>query len=231
MGVVNVHLVDPTWPPLVVSGAIGLVSAIVGAGLGGWFVSRASRDERAAAAQLQQKTLEVQARTDVAQHERELLAKATNSLLDALWSKERALCEALHLARIEATNGVEVKADSPSLVALGRLELGMKEDILTSVPFIACAELRSRILTALQVVNDCYNIRGGSMPGIPQGGTYEHFSRAMIEVQRYFAWLRWNLSCALQGLALPERVEMPHVRRPLEPGGMWEAPASMPGWV
>jgi len=232
IGAIDVHLVDPTWPPLVVAAGVGLGSALLGAFVGGRFVSRASREERAAAARRQEAALDVQRRADVAQYQRELLAKGTDRLLDALWTRERELCSALDLARNAARDKTPVTHTEPSIVALAGIELAIKKDLLTAAPFVADKALRDRILTAYRVANDCYNIRGGSMPGIPQGGSYEHFSRAMLEVQRYFAWLRWNLDCALQGERLPPPVDMPEVRRPLEANwGELAWPSIAPGWA
>lgn len=47
-----------------------------------------------------------------------------------------------------------------------------------------------------------------------EGGSWEEFSWAMIEVQAYFKWLRWNLARALQDDPLPDPVIQPNVRRP-----------------
>lgn len=56
------------------------------------------------------------------------------------------------------------------------------------------------------------------------------FERAMIEVQAYFKWLRWNLACALLGDELPEATQMPNVRRP-DGGSMWMIPPGVPSWT
>jgi hypothetical protein len=58
----------------------------------------------------------------------------------------------------------------------------------------------------------------------------ESVGRAMIEVQAYFRWLRWNLVCALEGNPLPPEVNMPNIKR-AEGRPMWSAPSEVPRWT
>ena len=164
------------------------------------------------------------------QYQRQLLAQAADRLLDALWTKERELCDALNSCREEIEKGLTVAPGDPALQRLGELDLAVYEDLIASLPFVHDPELRERLRTAGQVVNDGYNIRGGSAPGTAPGGTVESIGRAMIEVQAYFKWLRWNLVCALRGDALPAAMEMPNVRRPVG-GQVWSTPSFVPPWT
>jgi hypothetical protein len=164
------------------------------------------------------------------QYERELLSRGADRLLDALWTKERELCAALNTCREQVTAGVEPSTSDPALVELGRLDLAVYQDMIVSLPFVHDAEPRERLRSAAQMVNDCYNLRGGSTPDTVKGGTVESIGRAMIEVQAYFKWLRWNLVCALRGDPLPPAVEMPKVRR-AEGGTGWTIPPGVPPWT
>lgn len=216
-----------------VTNAVAALGA-AGAAVASFLTVRQARAERADAAARQRQDFAQRSAADVARYQRDLLRQATRDLIDALWTSERELCGALDLARNAARDGVPVDAQDPSLVALGRLELAVKRGLLNAVPFIASDELRGRVLTASAVVNDCYNIRGGSMPEIPNGGTYDHFSRAMIEVQRYFQWLRRNLACAVHDRSLPPPVDVPQVRRLLEQdwsSHIWQATPPPPAWA
>jgi len=63
-------------------------------------------------------------------------------------------------------------------------------------------------------VNDCFNLRAAGA-----GASYEQYSGAMVDVQGYFDWLRWNIVCALNGDDLPPALEPPKVR---ETPGSWQ---------
>jgi len=47
---------------------------------------------------------------------------------------------------------------------LGRLDLAVYQDKISSLPFIYDKNLRERMRSAVQMVNNCYNIRAGSSP-------------------------------------------------------------------
>lgn len=207
--------------------------AAAGAAVASFRTVREAAAERKAAEARQREDFAERRDEDSGRYTRDLLRHATEFLIDALWTRERTLCDALDAARNAARDGLAV-GEEPSATLLGELDLAVKRDLLFAAPFIASEELRGRVLTAQKVVNDAYNIRCGSMPEIPHGGTYEHFSRAMIEVQRYFQWLRWNLACAVQGQPLPPAVAVPEVLRVLEPNWahtMWEAQSPPPSWA
>ena len=226
--VVNVRLVGPTWPGYLISAAIGLLGAAIGA-MAVLKVARESQEtamdaQREEWARLRQAGLE-DAERAASQHRRELLAKAADQLLDALWVKERELCDALHLARVAAREGLAVAPGDEALGALGAIELAIYKDLITALPFVTDPELRERLRSVGTVTNGCMNLRA-----VNEGGTWDEFSRAMIEVQAYFKWLRWNLALALQGDPLPDPAILPDVRRPLsEPG--WQTPAGVPAYT
>jgi hypothetical protein len=138
-----------------------------------------------------------------AQYRRELLAQGADRLLDALWSKERELCEALAEAR-RGINATATRSRDTSLRALGQLDLAVYRDMITALPFVLDVELRERMRSAARVVNGYFNVQAAN-----EGGTEQEIARAMIEVQSYFKWLRWNPVCALQGEALPPHTDPP----------------------
>lgn len=83
-------------------------TGLVGAGIGAVAAWKGSRDvQRDEWARLRQAGLEDTRRAE-SQYRRELLAKAADQLLDALWVKERELCDALHVARVAARDGITV---------------------------------------------------------------------------------------------------------------------------
>lgn len=219
-------MIATDWAAIGVTAAAALVAAVVG----GLFVLWAARQSLLSAAEESQNQRTADRASADEQYRRELLSKAADRLLDALWTKERELCEALHQCRVEVEEGVEPSADDPAFKELGRLDLAVYQDMITALPFIQDQELRERMRSAAQMVNDCYNIRAGSRPDAAKGGTVTMYGRAMIEVQAYFKWLRWNLALALQGEELPRAVEMPDVRR-AEGGSGWSLPAGVPQWT
>lgn len=159
------------------------------------------------------------------QHQRELLAKAADLLLDALWAKERELANALVVARSVSQAGVPVTTEDAAVRLLGKLDLAIYSDLICALPFVLDSELRERLRSVGFMVNGCLNLRASSPNGTP-----DQFTRAAIEVQRYFKWLRWNLNCGLQGLELPAAVEFPDVRRP-ETEMTWELPPGVPDYT
>lgn len=232
LSVIDVQLVGPAWPGYVITAATGLAGAVVGAVA----VLKGSRESQktAMAAALstqreewdrqQQAALEETERA-ASQYRRELLAKAVDKLLDALWVKERELCDALHLARKAAHDGVTVSPEDEALRSLATIDLAIYKDLITALPFVTDVELRERLRTAGVVANGCMNLRASN-----EGGSYGEFSRAMIEVQAYFKWLRWNLARALQGDPLPDPVIQPNIRRSLsEPE--WQIPSGIPDYT
>lgn len=219
--IVNVHIVDSPWPGLVVSASVGLGGAVIGAGavLIAGRHQRVSEENRAARDRADERELVA------AQYQRELLAKASDQLFDALWTRERELCEGLHLARVEArSESPPQPIDAPSFEVLGKVEFAIYRDMITALPFVLDVTLRERLRSAAGVANGCMNLRGTN-----GGALAEAYERAMIEVQHYFKWLRWNLVCALQGDPIPDSTDPPDVRRPM--GQEWRLPASGPGWT
>lgn len=212
------------------STTITAVAALAAAVIGGVFVLLAARQSLRSAAREAKEQRDLDREAADQQFRRELLSKATDRLLDVLWTKERELCAALDLCRNEIEQGVAVSVDDPALQELGRLDLAVYADMISSLPFIHDKDLRERMRSAAQMVNNCYNIRAGSRPDTTQGGTVAIYTRAMLEVQAYFKWLRWNLALALQGDPLPAPVEMPDVRRP-EGEPTWTPPTGIPGWT
>jgi hypothetical protein len=227
-----VHLVDSPWPSLLASGAFGLVGAVIGAVAVWWTAKRSQAAAAHDALEAQREEWERQHtqqrvawEQQTKQHERELLAKAADRLLDALWVKERELCDALHTARVASQAGVNVTPEDEALNLLGNLDLAIYSDLIRALPFVLDGQLRERLRSAGHVVNGCYNLRGGGT-----GGSPDQFERAMIDVQRYFKWLRWNLNRGLQGLELPPGVDVLDVRRPqAEP--VWQLPAIIPDYI
>lgn len=231
MNVLNVHIVDSPWPSLLTNAAFGLVGAIIGA-VAVWWTARTSqaaaahdaleaqREEWGRQRDQQEAAWTQQAK----QHQRELLAKAADQLLDALWVKERELCDALHVARLASGAGLNVTPDDEALKLLGNLDLAIYSDLIRALPFVLDVQLRERLRSAGSVVNGCYNLRGGGT-----GGSSDQFERAMIDVQRYFKWLRWNLNRGLQGLELPPAVDALDVRRPRDE--TWQLPADVPDYT
>lgn len=220
------HVFNPDW----VSTLITALAAFVAAVVGGIFVLLAANRSFNAASLLA--THQRNAERDAAelQYSRQLLVQAAERLLDALWSKERELCDALNLCREEISAGRDVSLTDPATSALGKIDLAINRDLIGSLPFVRDDVLRERLRTAGQMVNDCYNLRAGSSPDTVKGGTIESLGRAMIEVQAYFRWLRWNLVCALEGQPLPPEVDMPNIKR-AEGGAMWSAPSEVPRWT
>jgi hypothetical protein len=102
------------------------------------------------------------------------------------------------MARVASNNGVDVTPNDEALHALGDLDLAIYSDLIRALPFVLDVELRERLRSAGFVVNGCYNLRAGGT-----SGSVNQFERAMIDVQRYFKLLRWNLNMGLQGLELP----------------------------
>lgn len=232
LSVIDVQLVGSSWPGYVITAATGLAGAVVGA----IAVLKGSRESqetaRAAALSTQREEWDRQRQAALedteraaSQYRRELLAKAADKLLDALWVKERELCEALDLARKASRDGVAVYPDDKALRSLATIDLAIYKDLITALPFVTDIELRKRLRTAGVVANGCMNLRASN-----EGGNEEEFSRAMIEVQAYFKWLRWNLARALQGDPLPDPVIQPNVRRPLS-NSEWEIPAGVPDYT
>ncbi|MCX2749005.1 hypothetical protein OOZ51_14445 [Arthrobacter sp. MI7-26] len=209
------------------------LAALVGAAVGGFFtLIAASRTTKSAARQALKAQRAEWRRQDEAnrerlalqeaQHRRELLTRAVGILLDVLWAKERRLCDALHLARTNLTDS-PVSSDDKALQLLGALDLETRADMLRALPYIHDLELKSRLESVQVVVNAAYNLRAAGQHHV----TNEEYSRAMLETQWYFKWLRWNLECALLGEALPAGVTVPDLRRPLsEPA--WPIPEGMP---
>lgn len=210
--------------------AITVAAALVAAIVGGVFVLLAAKQSLSSSVSEAKAQREAGREAADQQFRRELLSKAADRLLDALWTKERELCEALHQCRVEVEQGLAVSVDDPALKELGRLDLAVYQDMISSLPFIHDKKLRERMRSAAQMVNDCYNIRAGSSPDTVEGGTVATYGRAMIEVQTYFKWLRWNLALALQGEPLPPSIEMPQVRRPENTPG-WSPPPGIPQWT
>jgi hypothetical protein len=231
VNVLNVHIVDSPWPSLLANAAFGLVGVIIGA-VAVWWTARtsqaaAARDALAAQREewdRQRAQQEVAWNQQTEQHQRELLAKAADQLLDALWVKERELCEALHVARLASGAGLNVTPDDEALKLLGNLDLAIYSDLIRALPFVLDTQLRERLRSAGFVVNGCFNLRAAGT-----GGSSDQFERAMIDVQRYFKWLRWNLSQGLQGLELPPPVAVLDVRRP--PTETWQLPANVPDYT
>jgi hypothetical protein len=130
------------------------------------------------------------------------------------------------------TKGPSVSTDDESWKLLGELDLAIYNDLICSLPYILDPELRERIRSAGTMANACFNLRA-----VGPGGTDAEFSRAIIEVQRYFKWLRWNLTEALAGAPLPTQVVMPDVRRPIDAheDGVriltWELPPGVPEYT
>jgi len=221
--------VEFQWASVVVPA----MAALVGAAVGGFFtLIAASRSTRSAALQaLEAQRAEWQRQDEAnrerlalrdAQHHRELLTRAVGILLEVLWTKERRLCDALHVARTNLTDS-PASSDDKALQLLGELDLETHANMLQALPYVHDFELKSRLESVQVVVNAAYNLRAAG----PRHVTYEEYSRAMLETQRYFKWLRWNLECALLGEALPEMVTVPDLRRPLsEPE--WPIPEGMP---
>jgi len=207
-----------------------IAGAFLAAVIGGLFVLGGTKWTLSSAANQAAAERADQRRAADEQYRRELLSRAADRLLDALWSKERELCEALGQCRVEVEQGIPVTPDDPALKELGRLDLAVYADMISSLPFIYDKDLRERMRSAAQMVNDCYNIRAGSTPEVPKGGTVAIYGRAMVEVQAYFKWLRWNLTRALQGDKLPPPVEMPNVRRG-ESVPAWSPPPGVPQWT
>jgi hypothetical protein len=230
--VFNVHIVDSPWPTLLANGLFGLIGAVIGAAVVWWTAKKSQAAAAHDALEAQKSEWERQySQEDTAwkqraeQHKRELLARAADRLLDALWVKERQLCDALHMARVASNNGVNVTPDDEALNALGDLDLAIYSDLIRALPFVLDAELRERLRSAGSVVNGCYNLRAGGA-----GGSVDQFERAMIDVQRYFKWLRWNLNMGLQGLELPPAVDILNVRRP-QVDMVWELPPGIPEYI
>jgi hypothetical protein len=209
---------------------ITAAAALLAAIIGGLFVLFASKQSLETAAEEAAKQRSSDREAAELQFSRQLLSQGADRLLDALWTKERELCEALNMCRVAIEQGTGVSVNDESIVELGRLDLAVYQDMIGSLPFIRDHELRERMRSAAQMVNDCYNIRAGSSPDTVNGGTVQSIGRAMIEVQAYFKWLRWNLVCALEGEPLPPRVEMPNVRRP-EDSPSWSMPSGVPPWT
>lgn len=220
------------WASVVVPAVAGFLGAIVG---GGCTLVAASKSTKAASTQAlkaQQAEWRRQERAghdrlaqQDAQYRRELLTRAVGLLLDALWTKERRLCDALHFARINLTE-CPPDVNDKALQGLGALDLEIRADLLRALPFVHDAELKTRLAKAQVVTNAAYNLRASG----PRFVTYEEYSRAMLEVQRYFKWLRWNLERALLGEDLPPAVTIPDLRRPHgEPD--WPVPEGMPEHV
>lgn len=207
-----------------------LGAAFLGAIVGGGFVIWGTKRTLSSAAEAANEDRAEQRRVADEQYQRELLSRAADRLLDALWAKERELCEVLHQCRVEVEQGIPVTPDDAALKELGRLDLAVYADMISSLPFIHDGDLRKRMRSAAKMVNDCYNIRAGSTPEIAHGGTVAVYERAMIDVQAYFKWLRWNLTAALQGDELPPPVDMPNVRRP-EAVPAWSPPHGVPQWT
>lgn len=232
MNVFNVHIVDSPWPSLLANVAFGLVGAVIGA-VAVWLTAKKSQAMAAGHALKAQQAewdrqhdqQEETRNEQVTQHQRELLAKAGDRLLDALWVKERELCNALHVARLASKAGSNVTPDDEALKLLGDLDLAIYSDLIHALPFVLDAQLRERLRSAGSVVNGCYNLRAAG-----PGGSPDQFERAMIDVQRYFKWLRWNLNRGLQGLELPPAVEILDVRRP-QTEMPWHLPADIPDYT
>jgi hypothetical protein len=230
--VFNVHIVDSPWPTLLANGLFGLMGAVIGAVAVWWTARRSQAAANRDALEAQKNEWERQrSQEDTAwkqrteQHKRELLAKAADRLLDALWVNERQICDALHIARLASGNGLNVTPDDEALKLLGALDLAIYSDLICALPFVLDADLRERLRSAGFVVNGCYNLRGNGT-----GGSPGQFERAMIDVQRYFKWLRWNLSLGLQGLDLPPNVDVLDVRRP-QAGMEWQLPSGIPDYT
>jgi hypothetical protein len=232
VNVLDVHIVDSPWPSLLANALSGLLGAAIGA----FAVWKTAKDSQIAAArnalgaqreewERQHAAQEVARRQQAEQHKRELLAKAADRLLDALWVKERELCDALQVARSASEAGSKVTPDDEALKLLGNLDLAIYSDLIRALPFVLDAELRERLRSGGHVVNGCYNLRGAGT-----GGSPEQFIRAIIEVQRYFKWLRWNLNRGLQGLELPPAVDVLDVRRP-QTEMAWQLPADVPDYT
>ena len=135
------------------------------------------------------------------------------------------LCDALHIARLTFKAGANVTPDDEALKLLGNLDLAIYSDLVRALPFVLDEQLRERLRSVGAVVNGCYNLRA-----VGPNGSVEQFERAMIDVQRYFKWLRWNLNRSLQGLELPPAVDVLDVRRPQ--GEMpWQLPAGVPDYT
>jgi gas vesicle protein len=217
------------WASVIVPTAAGLLGAIVG---GVCTLIAASRSTRAATKQAlaaQQAEWQRQEQSDRerlgqkdAQFRRELLTRSVDILLDALWTKERRLCDALHLAR---TNLVDCPPDinDKALQDLGTLDLEIRADLLRALPFVHDQELKDRLASAQVVTNAAYCLRATG----PRRVSFEEYSRAMLDVQRYFKWLRWNLERALLGEELPAAVITPNLRRPQDEPE-WPNPEGMP---
>lgn len=221
LSIVDVRLVGWDWPDYLVTAGTGLIGAVIGAAAA-W---KGSSDiQRGEWDRLRQASLQDTQRAE-SQYSRELLAKAADQLLDALWVKERELCDALHIARVAAKQGITVTPQDESLLALAAIDLAIYKDLITALPFVTDSELRERLRSAGVVANGCMNLRA-----VNEGGSWDEFSRAMYEVQAYFKWLRWNLTRALQGDPLPNPAEPPDVRRPLSEAG-WNLPAGVPAYT
>lgn len=129
------------------------------------------------------------------------------------------------MARLASKSGSNVTPDDGALKLLGELDLAIYGDLIRALPFVLDAQLRERLRSAGFVVNGCYNLRAAGT-----GGSPDQFERAMIDVQRYFKWLRWNLNRGLQGLELPPAVAILDVRRP-QIEIPWQLSADIPDYT
>lgn len=208
MGVVVVHVVAG-WQDWLAGGLAAVAGGLIGARA---VLLQGRRDaQRSVTAEVERRNEKERAAEQ--RFQREMLFRGSDRLLQSLWTREREVCAALHVATTEVDKPAK---ESNAHRLLSELDLQINEDMILALPYLPNVELRARIATAKTVVNDCFNMRAAGA-----GATADQYNRAKIDVQGYFDWLRWNLVCTLQGDDLPPALDSPTVRDP-DRVGTWQ---------
>ena len=99
--------------------------AAAGAAVASFRTVREAAAERKAAEARQREDFAERRDEDSGRYTRDLLRHATEFLIDALWTRERTLCDALDAARNAARDGLAV-GEEPSATLLGELDLAVR---------------------------------------------------------------------------------------------------------
>jgi hypothetical protein len=118
------------WGGTAITAAAALVAAIVGECSFCWQRSRACRPPSAKQRLSAMRTEKQRINSSGESYS----PKLADRLLDALWTKERELCEALNQYRVEIEQGPAVSVDDPALKELRRLDLAVYQDMISSLP-------------------------------------------------------------------------------------------------
>lgn len=226
LDVVDVHVIDSLWPTLGIPAAVGFVASVVGAVVGGRFVSRAAQKSQSSAALLAAKEQAHQRELAVEAQKQERFTNSSARLLEVLVTHGQLVSDALEPRELWNNAGVAIPFGSPDWWKIMRTQLAashtaMFASLATTLPFVPDQVLRARLRGAAELAYEAWALLPKSEP---------EFRRASNETAAYFRWLRWNLVRALDGEPLPDDLPKPDLGRPMS-APRWLSPEGIPNYT